>query len=41
MIEIIPVLNVKTFPKLQKHLSLLKKYEGLLQLDVADGKFTT
>jgi len=41
MIEIIPVLNVKTFPKLQKHLSLLKKYKGLLQLDVADGKFTT
>ncbi len=40
MAEIIPVLNVKTFKKLEKDLGVLKKYKGWFQLDVADGKFT-
>jgi hypothetical protein len=40
MAEIIPVLNVKTLKGLEKHLDLLKKYKGWLQLDAADGHFT-
>lgn len=40
MVEIIPVLNVKTLKGLKKTLDIFKKYRGWFQLDVADGKFT-
>lgn len=41
MTQIIPVINDKTSLKIQAKLSLFKDYHNWLQLDIADGKFTT
>lgn len=41
MAQIIPVINDKTSLKIQAKLSLFKDYHNWLQLDIADGKFTT
>jgi len=41
MVKIIPVINVKTKQDFEKRLRELKKYEGSIQVDVADGQFTS
>ncbi len=41
MVKIIPVINVKTKQDFEKRLRELKKYEGSIQIDVADGQFTS
>jgi len=38
--KIIPVINVKTPSDFQKKVKELKNYNGLIQIDVSDGKFT-
>lgn len=37
--QIVPVINVKTVQKLKEKINLLKDFDGIFQLDVADGKF--
>lgn len=37
---IIPVVNPKNLNDLKKKLSQIKKYEGIIQLDLSDGEFT-
>lgn len=38
---IIPVINPKNLNDLNKKVSILKNYQGLVQLDLSDGKFTS
>jgi len=40
MVKIVPVINVKTRQDFEKRLHQLKKFNGLIQIDVADGQFT-
>jgi len=40
MPQIIPVINTKTVAKLREKIRLLRKFKGIFQIDVADGKFT-
>jgi len=41
MSKIIPVINTKTVTKLKEELRVLKDFEGIFQIDIADGKFTS
>jgi ribulose-phosphate 3-epimerase len=41
MPEIIPVINTKTTQKLKERINLLKNFDGIFQIDIADGKFTS
>ncbi|MGB9763203.1 MAG: hypothetical protein ACPLW7_04265 [Minisyncoccia bacterium] len=38
--EIIPVINVKTIKKLEERLKTISRYNGIIQIDIADGIFT-
>jgi len=38
--NLIPVINTKTIQKLKERIRLLQDFEGLFQIDIADGKFT-
>ena len=40
MVEIIPVINVKTKQKFKERLKILSGFSGTFQVDVADGIFT-
>lgn len=40
MANLIPVINTKTIQKLKERIRLLQDFEGLFQIDIADGKFT-
>jgi len=40
MPQIVPVINTKTVIKLREKIRLLKKFTGVFQIDIADGKFT-
>ena len=40
MIQIVPVVNVKTFKKFQERLKILKDFPEIFQVDVSDGRFT-
>lgn len=39
--EIIPVINVKTIKKLEERLKLISRFSGTIQIDIADGIFTS
>lgn len=41
MSKLIPVINTKTTQKLKERIKLLKDFEGIFQIDIADGKFTS
>jgi len=40
MSKLIPVINTKTTQKLKERIKLLKDFDGIFQIDIADGKFT-
>ena len=40
MSKLIPVINTKTTQKLKERIQLLKNFDGIFQIDIADGKFT-
>ncbi|MGE4554814.1 MAG: hypothetical protein AB7D02_01635 [Candidatus Paceibacterota bacterium] len=39
MVQIVPVVNVKTYKKFQDRIGFLKDFSGIFQIDVSDGKF--
>jgi len=39
--ELVPVINVKTTKKLEERLKLISHYYGIIQIDIADGVFTS
>ena len=41
MSKLIPVINTKTTQKLKERIKLLKNFDGIFQIDIADGKFTS
>jgi len=41
MSKLIPVINTKTTQKLKERINLLKDFDGIFQIDIADGKFTS
>jgi len=41
MPKLIPVINTKTTQKLKERINLLKNFDGIFQIDIADGKFTS
>jgi ribulose-phosphate 3-epimerase len=41
MPKLIPVINTKTTQKLKEKIRLLKDFDGIFQIDIADGKFTS
>jgi len=41
MSKLIPVINTKTTQKLKERIKLLKDFDGIFQIDIADGKFTS
>lgn len=41
MPKLIPVINTKTTQKLKERIKLLKDFDGIFQIDIADGKFTS
>lgn len=41
MSKLIPVINTKTTQKLKERINLLKNFDGIFQIDIADGKFTS
>ena len=41
MSRLIPVINTKTTQKLKERINLLKNFDGIFQIDIADGKFTS
>lgn len=40
MPKLVPVINTKTTQKLKERIKLLKDFNGIFQIDIADGKFT-
>ncbi|MFA5360583.1 MAG: hypothetical protein WC320_01235 [Candidatus Paceibacterota bacterium] len=38
--QVVPVINVKTIQKLKARINLLKDFNDIFQIDIADGKFT-
>jgi len=39
MSKLIPVINTKTTQKLKERIKLLKNFDGVFQIDIADGRF--